>query len=263
MTARKRADELTRQHEAALAHTLRVSTLGEMAAGLAHELNQPLAAIVSYARGCTRRLRSGRATPNDLVPAIDQISAEALRAGEYIRHLRAFITKDKPSREPVDVSALLHDVARLVAPEARRLGASIELEIASSPLVVVGTRIQIEQVILNLVRNALDAMRGAPIERRSVAIHAASACEGGVVIAVRDAGAGLSPEVAPQVFDPFFTTKPEGMGMGLAISRSIVEAHGGHIRATPNDTHGTTFWVELPPDVDEDRAPLRTGRRAP
>jgi len=254
VTERKRADELARQHEAALAHALRVSTLGEMAAGLAHELNQPLAAIVSYARGCTRRLRSTTVTPSDIVPAIDQISAEALRAGEYIRHLRAFVTKDQPSREPVDVSALLHDVARLVAPEARRLGASIELEISSSPLVVVGTRIQIEQVILNLVRNALDAMREAPIERRSVAVHAASTSEGGVIIAVRDAGTGLSPEVAPQVFDPFFTTKPEGMGMGLAISRSIVEAHGGEIRATPNKTHGTTFWVELPRDVDEVRA---------
>jgi C4-dicarboxylate-specific signal transduction histidine kinase len=225
-----------------------------MAAGLAHELNQPLAAIVGYARGCTRRLRSATVTPSDIVPAIDQISAEALRAGEYIRHLRAFVRKDQPSREPVDVSALLHDVARLVAPEARRLGASIELEVSSSPLVVVGTRIQIEQVILNLVRNALDAMREAPIERRSVTIHAASASEGGVIIAVHDAGTGLSPEVAPQVFDPFFTTKPEGMGMGLAISRSIVEAHGGEIRATPNETHGTTFWVELPRDVDKARA---------
>jgi two-component system, LuxR family, sensor kinase FixL len=254
VTERKRADELARQHEAALAHALRVSTLGEMAAGLAHELNQPLAAIVSYASGCTRRLRSGTVTPNDLVPAIDQISAEALRAGEYIRHLRAFVTKDKASREPVDVTRLLQDVARLVAPEARWLGASIELEVSSSPLVVVGTRIQIEQVILNLVRNAFDAMRDQPVAERTVTIRAARAEEGGVIIAVRDAGAGLCPDVAPQVFEPFFTTKPEGMGMGLAISRSIVEAHGGEIRATPNETHGTTFWVELPRDVDKARA---------
>jgi two-component system sensor kinase FixL len=253
VTERKRADELVRQHEAALAHALRVSTLGEMAAGLAHELNQPLAAIVSYARGCTRRLRSGAATPNDLVPTIDQISNEALRAGEYIRHMRAFVTKDKAAREPVDVTGLLQDVARLVEPEARRLGVSIDLEISSSPLGVIGTRIQIEQVMLNLVRNAFDAMRDQPVAERTVAIRAASAREGGVIIAVRDAGVGLSPEVAQQVFEPFFTTKSEGMGMGLAISRSIVEAHGGQIRATPNETRGTTFWVELPPDADEDR----------
>jgi two-component system sensor kinase FixL len=252
VTERKRADELARQHEAALAHALRVSTLGEMAAGLAHELNQPLSAIVSYARGCTRRLLSGAATPNDLVPTIDQISAEALRAGEYIRHLRAFVTKDKASRASVDVTGLLQDVTRLVAPEARRLGVSIDLEISSSPLLVVGTRIQIEQVMLNLLRNAFDAMRDQPVAERTVAIHAASAGEGGVIIAVRDAGAGLSPEVAQQVFEPFFTTKPEGMGMGLAISRSIVEAHGGQIRATPNEKRGTTFWVELPPDADSE-----------
>jgi len=253
VTERKRADERVRQHEAALAHALRVSTLGEMAAGLAHELNQPLAAIVSYARGCTRRLRSGAATPNDLVPTIDQISNEALRAGEYIRHVRAFVTKDKAAREPVDVTGLLQDVARLVAPEARRLGVSIELDISAAPLGVIGTRIQIEQVMLNLVRNAFDAMRGKPVAERTVAIRAMSAGEGGVIIAVRDAGVGLSPDVAQQIFEPFFTTKSEGMGMGLAISRSIVEAHGGRIRATPNGTRGTTFVVELPPDADEDR----------
>jgi two-component system, LuxR family, sensor kinase FixL len=253
VTERKRADDLARQHEAALAHALRVSTLGEMAAGLAHELNQPLAAIVSYARGCTRRLRSGAANPNDLVPAIEQISAQALRAGEYIHHLRTFVTKDKASREPVDVTDLLQDVARLIAPEARRLGVSIDLEISAAPLVVVGARIQIEQVMLNLVRNAFDAMRDQPVAERTVAISAESAGEGGVIIAVRDAGAGLSPEVAQQVFEPFFTTKPQGMGMGLAISRSIVEAHGGQIRATPNETRGTTFWVKLPTDADEHR----------
>ena len=252
VTARKRADERARQHEAALAHALRVSTLGEMAAGLAHELNQPLAAIVSFARGCTRRLRSSAATANDLVPIIEQISAEALRAGEYIRHLRAFVTKDTASREPVNVTGLLQDVAHLVAPEARRLGVSIDLEISSS-LVVIGSRIQIEQVMLNLVRNAFDALRDQPVAQRTVSIRAVSAGEGGVIIAVRDAGVGLSPEVAQQVFEPFFTTKPDGMGMGLAISRSIVEAHGGQIRATPNETHGTTFWVELPPDADADR----------
>ena len=145
---------------------------------------------------------------------------------------------------------LLQD-ARLA--EARRLGVSIDLEISSSPLVVIGTRIQIEQVMLNLVRNAFDAMRDQPVAHRTVAIRAASAGARGVIITVCDAGAGLSPEVAEQVFEPFFTTKPEGMGMGLAISRSIVEAHGGQIRATPNETHGTTFWVELPPDVDADR----------
>jgi C4-dicarboxylate-specific signal transduction histidine kinase len=222
-----------------------------MAAGVAHELKQPLAAIVSYARGCARRLRSGAANPNDLVPAIEQISAQALRAGEYIRHLRTFVTKDKASREPVDVTDLLQDVARLIAPEARRLGVSIDLEISAAPLVVVGTRIQIEQVVLNLVRNAFDAMRDQPVAERTVAIGAESAGEGGVIIAVRDAGAGLSPEVAQQVFEPFFTTKPQGMGMGLAISRSIVEAHGGEIRATPNETRGTTFWVKLPTDADE------------
>ena len=259
VTERKRAAELACQHEAALAHAHRVATLGEMAAGLAHELNQPLAAIVNYARGCMRRLRSGGANPNDLAPAIDQISAEALRASEYIRHLRAFVAKDKASREPVDVAGLLQDVARLIAPEARRLGVSIDLEISSAPLVVVGARIQIEQVMFNLVRNAFDAMRDQPVAERTVAIRAASAGEDGVMIAVRDAGAGLSPEVAPQAFEPFFTTKPEGMGMGLAICRSIVEAHGGQIRATPNETRGTTFWVKLPPDVDEAHDRLEPG----
>src|SRR5262249_28030735 len=152
VTERKRADDLARQHEAALAHALRVSTLGEMAAGLAHELNQPLAAIVSYARGCTRRLRSGAANPNDLVPALAQISARALRAGNYPPHRATSHRTDKLPRDPVAGPGRGQAVPRLIAPEARRLGVSIDLEISAAPLVVVGTRIQIEQVMLNLVR---------------------------------------------------------------------------------------------------------------
>ena len=246
VTERRHANDRLREHEAALAHVLRVSALGEMAAGLAHELNQPLAAIVSYARGCARRLRSGGASTEQIAAVVEQISSEALRAGEFIRHIRAFVAKEPPTREAIDLNTLAEGVARLISAEAARAQVSVELALAGAPVVAVVDRIQIEQVLLNFLRNAFDALASEVPDARRVVVRIASGVHGEAIVSVCDQGPGLDAEVAARVFEPFFTTKASGMGMGLAISRSIVEAHGGRLWTTAAEPHGAIFWIELP-----------------
>jgi C4-dicarboxylate-specific signal transduction histidine kinase len=266
VTERRRAEDLAREHEAELAHVLRVSTLGEMATGLAHELNQPLAAIVSYARGCARRLRSGGASTEQIAAIVEQISNEAMRAGEFIRHIRAFVAKEPPARARVDLNPLVESAVRLVAAEAARVGVSIDLELSAEPVIAVVDRIQIEQVLLNFLRNAFDALAAEPTAQRKVTVRTAATADGGTTVSVRDRGPGLDPEVAARVFEPFFTTKASGMGMGLAISRSIVEAHGGRLWTTAAEPRGAIFWISLPPPEtahsDAAAGELSEGRRA-
>ncbi len=246
VTERRRADDLAREHEAELAHVLRVSTLGEMATGLAHELNQPLAAIVSYARGCARRLRAGGGSPEQIAAIVEQIANEAMRAGEFIRHIRAFVAKEPPARARVDLNPLVESVCRLVAAESARARVSIDLELSPEPVVAVVDRIQIEQVLLNFLRNAFDALASEPSAERRVTVRTAAAPDGETTISVSDRGPGLDPEIAGRIFEPFFTTKASGMGMGLAISRSIVEAHGGRLWTAAAEPHGAIFWISLP-----------------
>ncbi|MEW6269840.1 MAG: ATP-binding protein [Thermodesulfobacteriota bacterium] len=246
ISERKQADERTRAHEAELAHVLRVSSLGEMAAGIAHELNQPLASIVGFAKGCARRLRTGRAAPETFADVMDQIAGEALRAGEIIRRLRSLVRKEEPLREPVDANDLVRGVARLLEPEARRLGVRVELRLASELPELEVDRIQIEQVVMNLVRNAFDAMAEMPQSARLVSLCTAVDDDGCVQIAVSDRGKGLREEDVEHIFEPFFTTKQTGLGMGLSISRSIAEAHAGRLCATANRDVGATFTLILP-----------------
>ena len=226
VTELRRSEEAARQRQAELTHVQRLSTLGEMAAGLAHEINQPLAAIVNYARGCARRLRADPTSVAAVLPAVDSISAEALRAGEVIRRLRQLIRKETPRRETVDVNALLGESLRIVEPDARDAEVSIEEFLAPELPAVVGDGIQIEQVVLNLLRNAVEAMTGAG-ERRVLQVVTRAAGAGGVEIAVRDTGPGLPPGLSDVIFDPFVSTKAGGLGMGLSISRTIVESHHG------------------------------------
>jgi len=244
MTERRRAEEQLRQHRAELAHALRVSTIGEMAAGIAHELNQPLCAIASYASGCARRVRAGSGDIQELLEAVQLISDEALRGGEIIRRLKEFAVKREPRRDRVDVGSLLEEVVRLVQSEVRDSSVKLALDVPGELPELWADKIQVEQVLVNLVKNALDAMLDMPAEARELAIRVSNP-DHTIAIEIRDRGPGM-PEHAARVFEPFFTTKHEGLGLGLSISRSIVEGHGGSLWASNNDEGGATFHVILP-----------------
>jgi len=242
----RRAQEDLRRRETELAHMARVHDLGEMAASLAHEINQPLYAISNYANGMIQRLRKGTADLDDFTPVLNETLSEAKRAGDIIAHIRRLIRKREPRRSTVDVNGLIRGLDGLMGSEARHRETAVHLELADDLPHVLVDSVQIEQVILNLMRNALDAMSEMPSGQRSLTITSSLAESDAVEIAVHDTGAGLSPEIADKVFDPFFSTKPDGLGMGLAISRSIIEAHGGEILVSVDPPQATTFRFTLP-----------------
>ena len=242
---RAEADIRASKHQAELAHAARLSTLGGMAAGLAHEINQPLSAIVSYARGCARRLRGGDLQPDALLDVVESIEAQALRAAAVLRRIRDFVRHDELPRERVDLAHLVREAARFAEVEAQQLGVALQVEPSSTPLEVEVDAVQIEQVILNLVRNAFEATTSRLGATREVTIRSLGTA-GGAEVTVSDTGPGVPPELMGRLFEPFFTTKRDGLGLGLSISRSIVEAHGGRLWAVPNSPRGTTFHLELP-----------------
>jgi len=256
VTERKRVEEERRRHQAELAHALRVSSLGELAAGLAHELNQPIAAIASYADGCALRIRSLPDRPAELGRVIEKISAEALRAGEITRRLREFLCKTEPRREAVDLNDLVRDAVELASIEARRRGIVVRCDLARGLRPVLADRIQVEQVILNLLLNGLEAMDGCR-SRDELTVKTALSPQRAASVAVRDHGRGLPATIADRVFEPFVTTKPGGLGMGLSIGRSIVESHGGRIWAAPHPEGGTIVTFQLPAARGESRGPAR------
>ena len=245
ITERKHAEEQARQHQAHLAHVLRLNTMGEMAAGLAHEINQPLGAIANYAQGCTRRLRGGAIDAAGLLPIVEEIASEALRAGEIIRRLRDLVRKEGPREAAVDLSALIRESTRIIEPEALDSGIRVEVALPPDLPHVNCDSIQIEQVLLNLLLNGVEAVRASGSGERSLTISAAMAGAAGVQVDIRDSGGGV-PDPPADVFKPFFSTKPNGLGMGLSISRSIIEAHGGRLWAARNADHGSTFRFTLP-----------------
>ena len=242
---RAEADIRASKHQAELAHAARLSTLGGMAAGLAHEINQPLSAIVSYARGCARRLRGGDLQPDALLDVVESIEAQALRAAAVLRRIRDFVRHDELPRERVDLAHLVREAARFAEVEAQQLGVALQVEPSSTPLEVEVDAVQIEQVILNLVRNAFEATTSRLGATREVTIRSLRTA-GGAEVTVSDTGPGVPQELMGRLFEPFFTTKRDGLGLGLSISRSIVEAHGGRLWAVPNSPRGTTFHLELP-----------------
>jgi PAS domain S-box-containing protein len=247
ITELRRAEEEARQHQAELAHALRVHTMGEMAASLAHEVNQPLGAIANYAQGCRNRLRAGTADAAELLPTVEAIAREALRAGEITRRVRELLCKEEAPRAWADAAEIVRAALDVVAASARRHDVAISTRADTAPLAVFVDRIQIEQVVINLMLNAIEAARAAAAPR-VVEVRAAAVAAGGVEISVSDSGGGIDPEIADHIFDPFLTTKPGGLGMGLAISRSIVIAHGGKLWYTRNPGRGTTFRFTLPAD---------------
>jgi two-component system sensor kinase FixL len=246
ITDRRRAEDDARVLQERLTHFSRLSTMGEMAAGLAHEINQPLSAIATYARACQRILVQPDADTHDVIAALEQINAQALRAGEVIRRLRNFVKNREVKREPVDSARLLEDLSTLAETDARLHNIRLRLDCEESLPTVYADPIQLQQVVLNLVRNAIDAMAEAPEDRREVVLSTRLAADGEVEITVADRGTGLAPEATEHLFNPFFTTKASGTGLGLAISRSIVRAHGGRLWHTPNDGCGVRFHFTLP-----------------
>jgi PAS domain S-box-containing protein len=247
---RKRAEqerERLRQLEADLARVNRISMLGELAASLSHELRQPITAAITNARTCLRWLGRDRPDVQEAQEATQRVVNDNTRAAEIINRLRSFCTKEAPAqREAVDINELARETLTLLRSEANRYSVSTCTEFTAGLPKIVADRVQVQQVLLNLMLNAIEAMKegGGELKIKS------SLCENTrVLIAIRDNGVGLPLEKADQIFNAFFTTKPQGTGMGLSISRRIIESHGGHIWATPNPGRGTTFQFTLPIDV--------------
>ncbi len=245
ITAVRRAEHEARKHQAELVHVCRLSTLGEVATGMAHELNQPLSAIVNFANGASRRLQGDNADPEALIQAMSHITMQAERAGEIIRRLRALVAKQPPLRSEVDLNHLVREVCSFVEYDTERLGLIIALALESERIPVNVDLVQVEQVLLNLVRNALDALEAVPPANRSLRITTrADGAQAEVV--VEDSGPGIPETQLAHLFDPFFTTKDSGMGMGLTISQTIVEDHEGRIWAESEPWVATRVHVLLP-----------------
>ncbi len=245
ITERREAQERLRCHQMELAHVGRLSTMGEMASGIAHELNQPLAAVANYSRGCINMLRSGKWNSDQMIEVMDRMANQAERAGEIIRQLRAFVRKDQSERSVIDLNRRISDLAVLIGPDARREGVAFHLDLDSARARVQGHGIQIEQVVLNLARNAIEAMHGTPANERRLVIST-RVQDNRVAVRVEDTGSGIDGELADKLFDPFVTTKREGMGLGLSISRGIIEAHGGTLSVSPASGQGSVFHFNLP-----------------
>jgi two-component system sensor histidine kinase TtrS len=246
ITERKRAEEEARRREAELAHVSRLSLVGEMASGLSHELNQPLSTILFYARGCIRRIQSGTLAPAALLDVLEKVAVQADAAGRIVRRLREFVSKRAPHLSTVDVNETIRRALSFAEAETTRSGARVRLQLAEALPAVRADRIQLEQVIVNLVRNGVEAMQAVELGQRELAIETTRSADNTITVGVHDTGVGLSAEIAERVFDSFFSTKPDGMGMGLSISRSIIEAHGGRLWVTPDSERGTTFRFSLP-----------------
>jgi C4-dicarboxylate-specific signal transduction histidine kinase len=240
------AEEIMREHQQQLAHAGRVGAVGEMASGLAHELAQPLSAILYFARGCAARLAAGQWGTTDAAPALQQIADQAERAGEFIRRLKAFVRRTPPQRASADINEIVRESLTFASAERAQGPAYIRTELAPDLPTVVVDRIQIEQVVLNLVRNGIEAVAGRPDAERVVCVRTGLAAGGEVCVRVWDAGRDITPEDAERMFDPFYTTKPAGTGLGLSISRSIIEAHQGRLWAEPDATGGKSLVFALP-----------------
>ena len=245
ISARKRAEEELRQQQERLQFTARLVTMGELASTLAHELNQPLSAIASYATGCVNKLESGAYEPQELALVLGKLGDQAKHAGEIIRRVHDFVRRAEPKRAPCDLNAVVEDALGLLDAHARRQGVRVQTDLAAGLPAVCVDRVMIEQVAVNLLRNAIDAMGDTPPEARLLDVTSING-DAGVTVSVADRGMGISAEVAERLYAPFFSTKEEGMGMGLNICRSIIELHQGRLWFEPNPGGGTLFHFTVP-----------------
>ena len=252
ISAVRQAESKAREHQQELIHVSRLSTMGEMATGLAHELNQPLSAIANFASGCIRRLQSPANDIESILHALGQINTQANRAGEIIKRLRNLVAKQPPMRSVADMNELVREVCSFVEFEARKVGIVIEQELGMAALPVRVDVVQIEQVLLNLIRNALEALMEVSEQERSLTVKTHCADSGDtVLVEVSDTGSGIDPKTLQHLFEPFYTTKRSGMGMGLVISQTIIEDHNGKIEVVSHKGEGTKFTIRLPCGIGE------------
>ncbi|MGH7874000.1 MAG: ATP-binding protein, partial [Candidatus Binatia bacterium] len=243
---RKRAEEALRQAQAELAHVTRVTTLGELTASIAHEVNQPLSAIVNNSNACLRWLAGGSPDLDEARDALWRILRDSNRASEVISRIRALAKKTDTEKSALDVNDTIQEVAALAQSEVQRNGITLRTQLGHGLPPVLGDRIQLQQVILNLIMNGIEAMNTVNDRPRELLVYSHRHQSNQVLIAVQDSGIGIDSQNLEKIFDAFYTTKSKGMGMGLAISRSIIETHGGQLWAVPNSGPGMAFEFTLP-----------------
>ncbi|MEQ8601046.1 MAG: PAS domain S-box protein [Devosia sp.] len=245
LTEQEESQARLNEAQSELARLSRLNELGEMASTLAHELNQPLSAVANYVQGCIRILDKIDSEPaTRMRGALSEAAKQALRAGEIIRHLREFITRGDTERHAEDVKNLIEEAGALALVGSRERGIRTVFDYGEGLELVLVDRVQIQQVLINLMRNAMEAMRDSSVKDLTVSARLATAER--IMVEVSDTGPGISEDVSPQLFQPFITSKPTGMGIGLSISRRIIEAHGGTIEASRNGAGGATFQFTLP-----------------
>jgi two-component system sensor kinase FixL len=245
LTERAESEARLEEIQGELARLARLNEMGEMASTLAHELNQPLSAIANYVQGCNRLLKDmDDDVASRMREALEETARQTLRAGQIIRHLREFVTRGETEKQPVDVRKLVEEAGALALVGSRENGVRTVFDFQSGPEEVMVDSVQIQQVLINLMRNAMEAMKDS--ERRELSVRILPATGDDVLVEVSDTGSGIPDDVAEQLFKPFITTKPGGMGIGLSISKRIVEAHGGELSVRRNEGSGTTFSFTLP-----------------
>jgi two-component system, LuxR family, sensor kinase FixL len=245
LTERAESEARLEEIQGELARLARLNELGEMASTLAHELNQPLSAIANYVQGCNRLLKNmDDALAARMREALEETARQSLRAGQIIRHLREFVTRGDTEKQPEDLHKLVEEAGALALVGSREMGVRTVFDFKSGPRVVLVDRVQIQQVLINLMRNAMDAMKESEVRELVVRISQGTVDQ--AMVEVSDTGTGVPAEVAALLFQPFVTTKPGGMGIGLSISKRIVEAHGGELAMERNEKGGATFRFTLP-----------------
>jgi two-component system, LuxR family, sensor kinase FixL len=251
LTAQQLTETRLKELQSEVTHMSRYTALGEMASTLAHELNQPLSAIANYAQGCLRLLANTQdPVATRIRSALDETVQQSLRAGQIIRHLREFVMRGETDRVAEDVRKIVEEAAALALVGSRERGVQTTFDFARGADLVLVDRVQVQQVLINLMRNAMEAMRDSA--RRELTVRVAPNAKGEITIEVADTGPGIAEDIAAQLFQPFITTKPGGMGIGLSISRRIVESHGGRISVERNVEGGATFRFTLPAIEEEE-----------
>jgi two-component system, LuxR family, sensor kinase FixL len=251
LTERQQTEARLQELQSELVHISRLTALGEMASALAHELNQPLSAIANYMKG-SRRLLEGKSDEQSVMirDAMEKAAEQSLRAGQIIRRLRDFVARGESERRVESIQKLVEEASALALVGAKDSGVRVRFKFAPDLEWVLADKVQIQQVMLNLMRNAIEAMEQS--DRRELTIFTEPGQDGAVIVGVADTGPGIAPEIAAQLFQPFITTKAQGMGVGLSISRTIIEAHGGQISAEPNPGGGTLFRFTLRAMTEKD-----------
>ena len=253
VSKRKRAEEVLRQTRADLAHIQRVTTMGQMAASISHEVMQPLGAVVTNAQTAVRWLDAQPPDLEEAREALGRAIKDGNRAGDVIGRIRALVKKSPPVKNAVDINNVILEVISLTRGEVMKNGVSVQTQLAEGLPLVQGDRVQLQQVILNLVINAVEAMSGVGKDSRRLLVSTEKNVSGEVLVIVQDSGPGLNAEVGDRLFDPFYTTKSNGMGMGLSICRSIVQDHGGRIWPSPKPGPGASIQFTLPSEVASER----------